>query len=90
MAWGVTTLAIARGGGVGSTVVPLAEILPSIYRIMLSSMCRLFDCHALSHLYMNWTEILKTAGIPDPPGYFDTVKLVTSRPKRVPRKKKKK
>ena len=37
---------------------------------------------------MNWTELLQQAGIPESPGYVETVKLVTSRPKRLPAKKK--
>lgn len=37
---------------------------------------------------MNWTELLQQAGIPESPGYVETVKLVTSRPKRTFAKKK--
>jgi hypothetical protein len=28
---------------------------------------------------MNWTEILERGGVPEPPGYHETVKLVTAR-----------
>ena len=37
---------------------------------------------------MNWTELLQQAGIPEPPGYVETVKVVTSRAKPVSAKKK--
>jgi len=32
---------------------------------------------------MNWSEILRKGGVPEPPGYHETVAKVTSRPKRV-------
>ena len=35
---------------------------------------------------MDWTEILKRAGIQEPPGYAEAVRSVESRPK--PKKKK--
>ena len=35
---------------------------------------------------MDWTEILKRAGIQEPPGYAEALKAVESRPK--PKKKK--
>ena len=31
--------------------------------------------------FVNWSEILSNAGIPDPPGYLETVALVRSKPR---------
>ena len=38
---------------------------------------------------MNWTELLKTANIPEPPGYVQTVAKCKAKPKSPRRKKKK-
>ena len=35
---------------------------------------------------MNWTEILRNGGVPEPPGYHETVAKVRARPKRVKKK----
>jgi len=35
---------------------------------------------------VDWTKILKQGGVPEPPGYHETVTKVTSRPKRVKKK----
>ena len=32
---------------------------------------------------MNWSEILRKGGVPEPPGYIETVAKVSARPKRV-------
>ena len=37
---------------------------------------------------MNWTELLRMANIPEPPGYEQTVAKVSAKPKRPKRKKK--
>ena len=37
---------------------------------------------------MDWTKILKQGGVPEPPGYRETVAKVTSRPKRKKKKAK--
>jgi hypothetical protein len=37
---------------------------------------------------MDWTKILKQGGIPEPPGYVETVAKVRSRPKREKKKAK--
>tara|TARA_A100001201_G_scaffold88954_1_gene77982 strand:- start:603 stop:728 length:126 start_codon:yes stop_codon:yes gene_type:complete len=37
---------------------------------------------------MDWTKILKQGGVPEPPGYQETVTKVTSRPKRKKKKAK--
>ena len=37
---------------------------------------------------MNWSELLKMANIPEPPGYRQTVDRVLAKPKRPKRKKK--
>lgn len=29
---------------------------------------------------MNWTEILKAAGVPEPPGYVETLETITEKP----------
>ena len=31
---------------------------------------------------MDWTKILKQGGVPEPPGYIETVAKVKSKPKR--------
>ncbi len=36
---------------------------------------------------MDWTRILKQGGIPEPPGYLETVARVKNRPKRTKREK---
>jgi|OM-RGC.v1.037819236 hypothetical protein len=33
---------------------------------------------------MNWTEILERGGVPEPPGYQETVKRVLERPRQKP------
>lgn len=35
---------------------------------------------------MDWTKILKQGGIPEPPGYVETVAKVRARPKREKKK----
>lgn len=35
---------------------------------------------------MDWTEILKRGGVPEPPGYHETVAKIRSRPERVKKK----
>jgi len=35
---------------------------------------------------VDWTRILKQGGVPEPPGYRETVAKVTNRPKRVKKK----
>ena len=35
---------------------------------------------------MDWTKILKRGGVPEPPGYHETVAKVRDRPKRVKKK----
>ena len=37
---------------------------------------------------MNWSEILRKGGVPEPPGYIETVMKVSSKPKRVKTKAK--
>ena len=37
---------------------------------------------------MNWSEILRKGGVPEPPGYVETVSKVTSKPKKKKNKKK--
>ena len=36
---------------------------------------------------MNWSEILRKGGVPEPPGYIETVAKVSSKPKRAKRAK---
>ena len=36
---------------------------------------------------MNWSEILRKGGVPEPPGYIETVAKVSSKPKRIKRAK---
>ena len=36
---------------------------------------------------MKWSEILKKAGVPEPPGYVETVAKLKNRPKRTKRAK---
>ena len=36
---------------------------------------------------MNWSEILRKGGVPEPPGYIETVAKVQSKPKRAKRAK---
>ena len=38
---------------------------------------------------MNWSEILRRGGVPEPPGYVETVSKVTSKPKKKKKSKKK-
>lgn len=38
---------------------------------------------------MNWSEILRKGGVPEPPGYVEAVNKVTSKPKRKKKSKKK-
>ena len=35
---------------------------------------------------VDWTRILKQGGVPEPPGYHETVAKVSARPKRVKKK----
>lgn len=37
---------------------------------------------------MNWSEILRKGGVPEPPGYVETVAKVSAKPKRVKAKAK--
>jgi len=37
---------------------------------------------------MNWSEILRKGGVPEPPGYIETVAKVSARPKRQKKKPK--
>ena len=37
---------------------------------------------------MNWSEILRKGGVPEPPGYVETVARVSSKPKRQKKKPK--
>ena len=37
---------------------------------------------------MNWSEILRKGGVPEPPGYVETVARVSSKPKRQKKKSK--
>ena len=37
---------------------------------------------------MNWSEILRKGGVPEPPGYIETVAKVSTRPKRQKKKPK--
>ena len=37
---------------------------------------------------MDWSKILKQGGVPEPPGYVETVAKVSARPKRVKKKAK--
>ena len=37
---------------------------------------------------MDWTKILKQGGVPEPPGYVETVAKVNARPKREKKKTK--
>ena len=37
---------------------------------------------------MDWSEILKRGGVPEPPGYLETVAKVRSKPKRDKKKTK--
>tara|TARA_R100001163_G_C5056224_1_gene192627 strand:- start:1652 stop:1786 length:135 start_codon:yes stop_codon:yes gene_type:complete len=37
---------------------------------------------------VNWSEILRKGGVPEPPGYVETVAKVSSKPKRQKRKPK--
>ena len=39
---------------------------------------------------MNWTEILRKAGVPESPGYRETVDAIAAKPKRQKGKAKKK
>jgi len=39
---------------------------------------------------MDWARILKQGGIPEPPGYLETVAKVTNRPKKKKKKPKSK
>ena len=39
---------------------------------------------------MDWSKILKRGGVPEPPGYLETVEKVRSRPKREKKKTKSK
>jgi hypothetical protein len=39
---------------------------------------------------MNWSEILKKGGVPEPPGYIETVLNLRCKPKRNKKKAKKK
>ena len=39
---------------------------------------------------MNWTEILRRGGVPEPPGFVEAVKAVSERPKKKKGKGKKK
>ena len=36
---------------------------------------------------MNWSEILRKGGVPEPPGYIETVAKVSGKPKRAKRAK---
>jgi hypothetical protein len=36
---------------------------------------------------MDWSKILKQGGVPEPPGYVETVAKVSSKPKRAKRAK---
>ena len=36
---------------------------------------------------MNWSEIRRKGGVPEPPGYIETVAKVSSKPKRTKRAK---
>jgi hypothetical protein len=36
---------------------------------------------------VNWSEILRKGGVPEPPGYIETVAKVSSKPKRTKRAK---
>jgi hypothetical protein len=38
---------------------------------------------------MNWTQILMKGGVPEPPGYRETVNKITSKPKKKKKSKKK-
>jgi len=38
---------------------------------------------------VNWSEILRKGGVPEPPGYVETVSKVTSKPKKKKKSKKK-
>ena len=35
---------------------------------------------------VDWTRILKQSGVPEPPGYHETVAKLSARPKRVKKK----
>ena len=37
---------------------------------------------------MDWTAILKQGGVPEPPGYRETLEVMEARPKALPKKKK--
>jgi hypothetical protein len=37
---------------------------------------------------VNWSEILRKGGVPEPPGYIETVAKVSSKPKRQKKKPK--
>ena len=37
---------------------------------------------------MDWTKILKQGGVPEPPGYVETVTKIKARPKREKKKAK--
>jgi hypothetical protein len=37
---------------------------------------------------VNWSEILRKGGVPEPPGYIETMAKVSARPKRVKTKAK--
>tara|TARA_R100001086_G_scaffold237221_1_gene161158 strand:+ start:2646 stop:2774 length:129 start_codon:yes stop_codon:yes gene_type:complete len=37
---------------------------------------------------MNWSEILRKGGVPEPPGYIETVAKVSAKPKRQKKKPK--
>ena len=39
---------------------------------------------------MNWSEILRKGGVPEPPGYIETVAKVNAKPKRQKKKPKSK
>ena len=43
---------------------------------------------AAPHFGLNWSEILRKRGVPEPPGYVETVARVRSKPKRIKTKPK--
>jgi len=40
-----------------------------------------FYIYTRESTFVNWSEILSNAGIPNPPGYLETVALVRSKPR---------
>tara|TARA_B100001778_G_C18542799_1_gene609154 strand:- start:593 stop:817 length:225 start_codon:yes stop_codon:yes gene_type:complete len=42
---------------------------------------------AATYFGVNWSEILQKGGVPEPPGYIETVAKVRSKPKRTKRAK---